>query len=61
MAAARKQPLKLALQKAVSTQENYAMDMIMRELETLLDDEQQDQGGLKIYTTIDPVLVLRGE
>jgi penicillin-binding protein 1A len=56
VAAARKQPLKLALQKAVSTQENYAMDMIMRELETLLDDEQQDQGGLKIYTTIDPIL-----
>jgi penicillin-binding protein 1A len=56
LAAARKQPLKLALRKAVSTQENYAMDMIMRELETLLEDEQQDQGGLKIYTTIDPVL-----
>jgi penicillin-binding protein 1A len=56
VAVARKQPLKLALRKAVSTQENYAMDMIMRELETLLEDEQQDQGGLKIYTTIDPVL-----
>jgi penicillin-binding protein 1A len=56
IAAARKQPLKLALRKPVSTQENYAMDMIMRELETLLADEQQDQGGMKIYTTIDPLL-----
>jgi penicillin-binding protein 1A len=32
------------------------MDMVMRELEVLLDDEQQIQGGLKIYTTIDPAL-----
>ena len=56
VAAARQQPLKLALRKTISTQENYAMDMIMRELETLLEDELQDQGGLKIYTTIDPLL-----
>lgn len=56
VASARKEPLKLALRKTTSTQENYAMDQIMRELEMLLDDEQQDQGGLKIYTTIDPVL-----
>ena len=32
------------------------MDMILRELDTLLEAEQQDQGGLKIYTTIDPLL-----
>ena len=32
------------------------MDMVMRELDVLLDDDQQAQGGLKIYTTIDPVL-----
>ncbi|MEO6741659.1 MAG: penicillin-binding transpeptidase domain-containing protein, partial [Chthoniobacteraceae bacterium] len=33
-----------------------AMDMVMRELDVLLDDDQVSQGGLKIYTTIDPVL-----
>jgi penicillin-binding protein 1A len=56
VAAARKQPLKVAAARRVTTQENYAMDMVMRELDVLLDDEQQIQGGLKIYTTIDPVL-----
>jgi penicillin-binding protein 1A len=56
VAAAKQQPLKLALRKTISTQENYAMDMVMRELETLLDEDHQDQGGLKIYTTVDPVL-----
>ena len=54
--AARQQPLKLASRRTISTQENYAMDTVMRELETLLADDQQDQGGLKIYTTIDPIL-----
>ncbi len=54
--AARKQTLKFAAKKTISTQENYAMDMILRELDTLLDDDQQDQGGLRIYTTIDPSL-----
>ena len=54
--AARKQPLKVVTGKRVTTQENYAMDMVMRELDVLLDDDQQNQGGLKIYTTIDPAL-----
>ena len=56
IAGARKQPLKVVAAKRVSTQENYAMDMVMRELDVLLDDDQQSQGGLKIYTTIDPAL-----
>ena len=56
IAAARQQPLKVAAAKRVSTQENYAMDMVMRELDVLLDDDQQSQGGLKIYTTVDPAL-----
>ena len=56
IALARQQPLKIAPAKRVSTQENYAMDMVMRELDVLLDDDQQSQGGLKIYTTIDPLL-----
>ncbi len=56
VALAKTQPLKIAVAKRVSTQENYAMDMVMRELDVLLDDDQQMQGGLKIYTTIDPEL-----
>ncbi len=39
-----------------SVQENYAMEGVQAELATLLTDEQMDEGGLKIYTTIDPQL-----
>ncbi len=53
---AHKQDLRPVAQKKKSTQENYAMDYVMRELDTLLDDDQKDEGGLRIYTTIDPVL-----
>jgi penicillin-binding protein 1A len=56
IAAAKKQPLKVIPARRATTQENYAMDMVMRELDLILDDDQQDAGGLKIYTTIDPVL-----
>jgi len=56
IAEARRQPLRIVAAKRVTTQENYAMDMVMRELDVLLDDDQQNQGGLKIYTTIDPAL-----
>ena len=34
-------------------QDNYAMAAVRRELDTLLSGEQTDEGGLKIYTTID--------
>lgn len=56
VATARKQQLKLAPKRHISTQENYAMDMVMRELDDLLEERQQDEGGMRIYTTIDPVL-----
>lgn len=56
LAAERKLPLKLASRKRVSTQENYAMDMVMRELDDLIEERQQDEGGMRIYTTIDPAL-----
>jgi penicillin-binding protein 1A len=46
----------LAKKRAASSQENYAMDMVHRELEELLTDEQRQEGGMKIYTTIDPAL-----
>lgn len=34
-------------------QENWAMDSILRELELVIDRDPFDNGGLKIYTTID--------
>lgn len=37
-------------------QENYAMDAVRRDLELILSPDQIDQGGLRIYTTIDPAL-----
>lgn len=53
---AKTAPLALAKRKTLSTQENYAMDAVRRELDLLLTDEQRGDGGLKIYTTIDPAL-----
>ncbi|HWB58891.1 MAG TPA: PBP1A family penicillin-binding protein, partial [Chthoniobacteraceae bacterium] len=37
-------------------QDTYAMDMVVKDLYLVLTDEQIDEGGLKIYTTIDPAL-----
>jgi penicillin-binding protein 1A len=35
-------------------QENYAMDAVQRDLNLLLTPDQIDNGGLSIYTTLDP-------
>src|SRR5688572_13109105 len=37
-------------------QENYAMDAVQRDLNLLLTPDQIDNGGLHIYTTLDPVV-----
>jgi penicillin-binding protein 1A len=37
-------------------QENYAMDAVQRDLNVLLTPDQIDNGGLFIYTTLDPVM-----
>jgi penicillin-binding protein 1A len=37
-------------------QENYAMDAVQRDLNGLLTEDQIDNGGLSIYTTLDPAL-----
>src|SRR5213075_3243094 len=37
-------------------QENYAMDAVQRDLNVLLTPDQTDQGGLHIYTTLDPAV-----
>jgi penicillin-binding protein 1A len=35
-------------------QENYAMDAVQRSLSLILTQDQMDDGGLSIYTTLDP-------
>lgn len=37
-------------------QENYAMDAVQRDLNLLLTPDQVDNGGLYIYTTLDPAV-----
>jgi len=59
--AAKNEPLKIVRKQLISTQENYAMDAVLRDLMILLDEDQQTRGGLKIYTTIDPQLQLEAQ
>src|SRR6266481_504292 len=40
----------------LQVQENYAMDAVQRDLNLLLTQDQIDNGGLYIYTTLDPVV-----
>lgn len=56
MEKARSAKLQVAQRVSASPQENWAMDAILRELELVIDREQFDEGGLKIYTTIDGAL-----
>src|SRR5205809_4503615 len=37
-------------------QENYAMDAVQRDLNQLLTQDQIDNGGMSIYTTLDPAV-----
>jgi penicillin-binding protein 1A len=58
---ARKAGLAISKTRPLTAQENYAMDAVRRELDLLLSDDQRDDGGMKIYTTIDPALQSRAE
>src|SRR3954469_6450970 len=42
--------------KLLQIQENYAMDAVQRDLNNILTQDQIDNGGLYIYTTLDPVV-----
>lgn len=53
---AKRAPLALTKRPRLQLQENYALDAVREDLEVLLTEEQQADGGMKIYTTIDPVL-----
>jgi penicillin-binding protein 1A len=56
MVAAMASTPKIAPKRPASPQENWAMDSILRELELVIDRDQFDNGGLRIYTTIDGAL-----
>jgi len=53
---ARQTPISISRRGRLSVQENYAMATVQEDLEVLMTEEQQAQGGMKIYTTIDPAL-----
>ncbi|MEQ1859111.1 MAG: PBP1A family penicillin-binding protein, partial [Chthoniobacteraceae bacterium] len=59
--AARRAPIALSRRPRLMLQENYAMEAVREDIEVLLSDEQQAEGGFKIYTTIDPELQKRTE
>src|SRR5437667_10050260 len=40
--------------RIMQIQENYAMDAVQRDLNLILTQDQIDNGGLSIYTTLDP-------
>jgi penicillin-binding protein 1A len=42
--------------RLLQIQENYAMDAVQRDLNAILTQDQIDNGGLYIYTTLDPVV-----
>jgi len=54
--AEKKEKISVVSHKPASSQESYAMDTVIRDLSLVLTDEQVDEGGLKVYTTIDPQL-----
>ena len=58
---AQAEPAKLAKidthpKRMIQIQENYAMDAVQRDLNLLLTQDQIDNGGLFIYTTLDPTV-----
>ncbi|MEY2438711.1 MAG: penicillin-binding protein, partial [Verrucomicrobiota bacterium] len=42
--------------RMLQIQENYAMDAVQRDLNVILTQDQIDNGGLYIYTTLDPTV-----
>ena len=53
---AKQAPVNLTTKRTTIPQENYAMDAIYRELQTLVSQDKIDGGGLRIYTSLDTEL-----
>jgi len=52
-AAAQAEPVMLAAEKPAAPQEDWAMELLWRELERVLPQDILDGAGLRIYTTLD--------
>ncbi len=48
--------LKLASTPPPTAEQNYAVEMVEQELALVLDDDQIAEGGLRVFTTLDPDL-----
>ena len=55
-AQAKLAPVNAHPKRMIQIQENYAMDAVQRDLNLLLTQDQIDNGGLFIYTTLDPAV-----
>ncbi len=55
-AQARRSRVNTHPKRMLQIQENYAMDAVQRDLNLLLTQDQIDNGGLFIYTTLDPAV-----
>ena len=58
---AKAAPVQITGQRRLPSQHSYVMDAVRRDLDLILSPDQIDQGGLRIYTTIDPVLQTAAE
>ena len=59
--AAKAEPIEVRPEWRRETQESYAMDAILRDLEVILEKENIELGGLSITTTIDLRIQRKGE
>jgi len=55
------EPIHLAPKRESAPQENWAMETVMQELENVIPPSRLEDGGLTIYTTLDPKLQAAAE
>jgi len=53
---AKEAPIVLNPRRRLTVQENYVMDAVVRELGKVLPEDQLGESGLRIYTSLDPLL-----
>ncbi len=59
--AAKKEDMIVSAQPVIQTQENYMMEAVRRDLDLVLTDGDIEDGGLRIYTTLDSELQAAAE
>ena len=53
---AKEAPIVLNAKRRLTVQENYIMDAVVRELNKVLPEDQVGESGLRVYTSLDPLL-----